>query len=419
MSNLYLDDGPKTDGHKVMLATTAYNYTSPGYVYSIQNARQALEKAGIASAYLLLVGNCHVDDARNVAVQNFLLSDCDDLIFLDADVSWPNDSLIRLCQADADLCGGVYPYRREGQNEKMPVIPMPDIRYPDESGLQEVLGLPTGFMKIRRHVLETLSKDADKFFNRAEPRSLVPIIFERTYDRGGRIGGDISFCRKWQNKGGKVYALPDLRLSHTGNATISDSMAAATRRMDHETLGFVVNRVKHNDYNPHLFQELLKAEGNPFSALEDILMLCAIMGRKAEGPIIETGSGLTSLILAASTKEPVYTIEHDHYWAERVSDMADAVNINNLCIVRTEIKHFWYDLPEGLPGHFSVGLNDGPPRTIGNRLGFFDYFGNTDNIIVDDVDDKPYQDWIKGWCEAHDRTFDNVLERSAIIRRAA
>ena len=73
MSNLFYDEGEKATGQKVMLATTAYDTTAPGYVFSIQRSRAALDKANIQSAYLLLSGNCHVDDARNIVVQNFLL----------------------------------------------------------------------------------------------------------------------------------------------------------------------------------------------------------------------------------------------------------------------------------------------------------------------------------------------------------
>src|SRR5689334_6511480 len=128
-----------------MLATTSYGSPDASYTYAISRSREALTAVGIPSAYFLLVGHCHVDDARNVVVRNFLESDCTDLMFLDADVSWEPSGLVQICQRDVDLVGGIYPYRRESQN--MPVR-MLDTRFPDETGLLEVEGLPTGFMKI-------------------------------------------------------------------------------------------------------------------------------------------------------------------------------------------------------------------------------------------------------------------------------
>ena len=96
MSNLYFDEGSKATGQKVLLATTVYESPSAGYVFSIQKTRMALEAAGIQTAYLLLSGNCHVDDARNIVVQHFLLTDCTDLVFIDADVYWNTDAMTLL-----------------------------------------------------------------------------------------------------------------------------------------------------------------------------------------------------------------------------------------------------------------------------------------------------------------------------------
>lgn len=417
MSNLFYDEGPKASGQKVMLATTVYDSPAPGYVFSIQKSRQALTKAGIESAYLLLAGNCHVDDARNIVVQNFLLSDCTDLIFIDADVYWEPSALVALCESDSDLVGGVYPYRREGKAEKMPVIPMPG-KKTDENGLLEVMGIPTGFMKIRRHVIETLCKDAVHFYNKAETRSKVPILFERVFEDGARWGGDINFCRKWHKAGGKVHAIPEMRLGHTGNQTIYDSFAAAMRRKDEETIKYMADKVRNNDFNPHLFSEARKAVGNHWGALEDVLMLCALLGHKADAPIIEAGSGLSSIVLAASTDQPVYCLEHDDYWAQRVTEMASQAGIDNLHVKVCEIENGFYKLPDDLPSRFSLALNDGPPREFGDRTVFFDYFGNADTIIVDDADDKGYSEMLKSWSDLNGRKIDFV-ERSALIRRAA
>lgn len=413
MSNLYYDPGEKATGQKVALCTTVYDTPSPGYVFSIQRTRQALEKAGIQTAYVLLSGNCHVDDARNNIVQHFLLTDCTDLVFLDADVTWRPEDILKLCQSDKDLVGGIYPYRRAGIADKLPVLVIPDVQ-PEDNHLQ-VAGLPTGFMKIKRHVLESLSEDAEHYFNKAEPRSKVPILFERTFEEGARWGGDITFCRKWHRKGGKMYALLDLHLGHTGQITLSDSLGAALRRQNESSIPYMAERVKHGDFNPELFVETRKALGNHWGALEDVLMLCALMGQKSEGPIIETGSGLTSIVLAASSKHPVYCLEHDEYWANKTQELASQAGVK-VNIKICDIEDGWYVVPKDLPKEFSVGLNDGPPRLVGNRTGFFDHFGNTETIIVDDTDDSGYGDWLKDWSHTHDRRID-FIERSALIRR--
>lgn len=386
-------------------------------MFSIQRSRQALAEAGIASAYFLLAGNCHVDDARNTVVQEFLLSDCTDLVFLDSDVSWEPEALVQLCKYDVDIVGGIYPYRRDDEQSKgnMPVLTIPGVVDPDENGLLQVAGLPTGFMKIRRHVLETLAADANKYWNRSDRRSMIPILFERTFEDGVRWGGDLSFCRKWHAKGGKLYAATDLHLGHAAKSIVYDSLGAALRRQGGETLRYLAERVRDGDYNPNLFSEARRALSNPFGALEDVLMLCAVMGRQADGPIIETGTGLTSIVLAAASKHKVYCLEHDPKWAAEAQGMIKRAGVSNIEVRLCQIKDGWYDVPTDMPKQFALGLNDGPPRTIGSRMGFFKHFGGTPSIICDDADDRGYGNALEAWCKERGRRIDFV-ERAAVIR---
>jgi len=100
------------------------------------SSREALHDAGIGTAYLLLRGNCHVDDARNRIVQEFLTTDCTDLVFIDADVEWHSSDLVKLCQYDLDVVGGVYPHRRKDKQEELPMRMMKG-KFPVD-GLMEV-----------------------------------------------------------------------------------------------------------------------------------------------------------------------------------------------------------------------------------------------------------------------------------------
>ena len=421
MSNFFFDEGPVCLARKVCLATTAYENPDASYTFSIQKSREAIHRAGIPTAYMLLSGNCHVDDARNKIVQEFLLRDCTDLVFLDADVSWEPDALIELCMYDCDIVGGVYPYRRDNEQSKanMPVMMIPGIVEADGDGLVEVAGLPAGFMRIRRHVLETLAAKADDYWNSGDRRSKVPILFERTFDEGTRWGGDLAFCNKWRATGGKVHAAYEMYLGHTAKSIVRDSLGAALRRQGGETLRYVVEQIRAGSTDPKLFREARRHTENHFGALEDVLMLCAVMARRADGPIIETGSGLTTIILAAASDHPVYCLEHDPHWVAQLERMIDEAGVSNIGLCLCPIKDGWYDLTEfpDLPERFALGLNDGPPRTLGSRMGFYDRFGAcTDTIIADDADDRGYGDAIEEWCAENGRRVDFIEGRAALIR---
>jgi predicted O-methyltransferase YrrM len=415
LSNRYYDAGPprEPDRSKVLLATTAYDSPDASYTFSIARSREALSAAGIQSAYYLLQGNCHVDDARNAVVRDFLDSDCTELVFLDADVSWEPPTLVTLCGLDRDIVGGVYPYRRESDEETMPVRHLPQISV-DDDGLIEVEGLPTGFMRIKRHVLETMAATAKHYIKDAgKPH---PVIFERDYFGGGRRGGDIRFCMVWREMGGKVFAAPELRLGHCGHILLKDSLGASLRRQGKSTLRWLVEQIKGRTDTLDTYVEAFKAFGNKWAASSDVLQVVAGLAKSADGPILEIGTGLSSIILAAATDQRVFSVEHNATFAETLETMVADAGVKNVSLVTAPIVDGWYDLaPSELPDSFALAFVDGPPREGNDRMRFFDLFGDRCKIIVcDDADDGVYVKKLMAWAKSRNRTIQ-IDGRCAVI----
>lgn len=418
MSNLYQDAGPEpADGRKVFLATTAYDSPDASYTFSIARTREALHKAGFPTSYTLLQGNCHVDDARNTVVADFLKSDCSELVFLDADVSWQPEHLVRLCSHDLDLVGGVYPYRRDGADH-MPVRMKAGHIIPDESGLIEVEGLPTGFLRIRRVVLETLAEKA-QWFRRGD--LYIPLIFERTLHNGGRMGGDIGFCFKWAEAGGKLYADTTLTLGHCGKHVLRDSLAATLRRQMGTTYRFIADKIRDETATLDDYDEALQVDKNEWAAGADFLSLCTGLARKAQGPILEIGSGITTACMAAARPDlNVWAVEHSPVYAEKLREMAVLAGVDNIMLVSAPLKDGWYDLSAetDLPERFSVAVVDGPPRLLGDRLKFFDHFsGRFDAALFDDADDLTYRGKLTEWAAANGFKLE-ADKRAALMTRA-
>lgn len=421
MSSLFFDAGPSASGQKVMLATTVYDSPDASYTFSMARTREAMHKAGIPTAYLLLQGNCHVDDGRNTVVRDFLKSDCTDLVFLDADVSWRPDDLIKLCRYERDVVGGVYPYRRDDGNNTMPYRPLPGLVEMDEDGLLEVEGLPTGFLRIRRPVLEMMAKSAAHFAK--DNDNPVPLIFERDIYGGGRRGGDINFCMKWRELGGRLYAAADIRLGHCGKQVIHDSLAALIRRQGRTTLRYVAGLIREGRETKDTFAEALRAIDNNWGAQTDVLSLAVLLARKAQGPIIEVGSGLSTVLMAAATDQQVWCIEHNPFFAGHLEAMAALAGVSNIIIVSAPLKDGWYDLSDDLevmPKSFALGFVDGPPRHLGDRMRFFDLFGaQTDVILADDANDLAYAGRLRDWAGREGRTVEIDDRAAVVLKRAA
>ena len=405
-----------------MLATPVYSDPDSSYTFAISKSREALHKAGIPTAYLLLSGNTHVDDGRNNAVYEFLQSDCTDLVFLDADVSWKAEDLVRLCKFDCDIVGGVYPFRvTTAKRRGMPYRPLAGAE--PEGGLVEVEGLPTGFMRIRRSVLEAMAADSPAYFSKKDDRDNVPLIFERTLEAGTRWGGDLNFCNKFRAAGGRVYAATGFHLGHAYKGVIRDSLGAYLRRRAGTSLHYVVERIQSGAESAEDYTEAYEFIGNDWAASDEILMIAVAAARKADGPVIEAGSGLSTVLMAAATDHPVYAIEHSPYHADQLRSMVRAVGLKNVSVVSCVMNDGWYDIEDALtqmPGHYALGLNDGPPRALGDRMGFLETMGDSvDMIVCDDADDPGYAGRLAHWAEARGRNIVFPDFRSAVIERAA
>lgn len=412
MSSRFYDEGEPASGRKVMLAIPTYDRPDTSLTFSLARSREALHAAGVGTALFILEGNCHVDDARNAIVAAFMESDCTELLFLDADVTWPIDAIVSLCGRDKAIVGGVYPFRKEGV-ETMPVR-LAGAK-PGRDGLCEVEGLPTGFMKIKRHVFEEM--DVPVFNTKEGPRRLY---FDRPAPGkdGVRWGGDIAFCNRWRAMGGKIWADAELRLGHVAKVILHDSLGAWLRRADGATLKHVTNVIKRGEEGEAELAELFKFAGNNFAADPAVLAAVAAAARQCTGPIIETGSGLSTLVAAAASGQDVHALEHLPFYANQTDGWAGEAGLSNVHIHCGPLgDDLWYQMERfDLPERFSLGICDGPPRVFGSRMEFFRRIApRCTMLIIDDMDtDTKYSAAVEAWAAENERRFEG-FGRVAII----
>jgi len=94
---------------------------------------------------------------------------------------------------------------------------------------------------------------------------------------------------------------------------------------------------------------------------------------QVKGPILECGSGLTTLLLGALAPGQVTTLEHVPEWKDHVQKVAKdhSIHINVLTAPLVDYGTFqWYSPPEQLVGKFDLVICDGPPGgALGGRYG--------------------------------------------------
>lgn len=383
------------------IATPAYQGVGAGYAFALAETVRALGAVGCGVETAIYAGDCHVDDARNRLVRQFLRSRCTDLVFIDADLRWEPADFVALLDYDLDVVGATYALKQDAPS--FPVMRLPEATINDN--VMEVEAVPTGFLRIKRHVLESMAADAPKYGGKADMEANTPLIFERALIDGTRWGGDTNFCRKWRATGGKVHLFVTPWLEHSGNAVWRDCYAAGLRRERGETMRFIAAGARQGTLTLDDLTEALAYAGNPWGADADVLMAVAQIAGDARGPILETGSGLSTVIMAAAApNQTVWAIEHDRGWAEKTKALARQAGVGNIAIVHTPVIDGWYAIEDALPERFALGLNDGPPRSLGSRMPFYGAFGQAcDVIVADDTDDRPYREAVAQWASDNGR----------------
>lgn len=416
MSKTTIVRGPKGSPHLFITTPTYTGKVDHSYIGSLLNTLPLLAKEGIGYDFHLLSYNCHVDDSRNAILREFLESDCTDLVFIDADVSWEPESLVKLAKHDRDIVAGVYPKRAQHDLD-FPVHVEPGVElWTDKDGLVEVSGAPTGFMKIKRSVVEKMC-EANKH-RRYTSKGLGPddrpytIVFERTYEEGSRWSGDYSFCRKWKKMGGKIHVDPEMKLSHMGEVEFTGTLGdhwkekhglAAEEKV--QSFHKAIDALKAGDSSTDIFVTLSNNWGNPNSAQIDALVACYDLAKNSEGPILEAGSGLTTLIMAiANPGVQVHCMEHEPIWGSRIKYLLAIHDIKNVTMHFGDLietgRGKYYDTSTLPKENFSFVLCDGPPRKISNRSLLFELAQIKDAVVLmDDADDDfalaPIRKWSK------------------------
>lgn len=131
---------------------------------------------------------------------------------------------------------------------------------------------------------------------------------------------------------------------------------------------------------------------------------------KADGPVLEIGSGLTTLILGSLVGRrglPVWTLEHHPEFFRNTEAMLNRYSLTNVHLTLAPLRDYgdfsWYDPPlDELPRDFSLVTADGPPGDVkGGRFGLLpvlrSYFAPGVVVLLDDAERPREQECLRRW----------------------
>ena len=209
-------------GRKLMVCVPAYDSKlNIDSAFALANLAVKAGNLGV-KLYLTHISGCSlITKARNGLVADFLESDADSMLFIDADVVVNADAILRLfaLSLDKDITAGIYP--RRGSDRKFFLDYHLDDKGAlefDANGLLRISRIGTGFMMIQRHVLETMiAKHPEWAYNNNVTNRTEHAIFDLGIVNGEYYGEDYLFCDRAAADGFTVFLDPSISLPHVGS----------------------------------------------------------------------------------------------------------------------------------------------------------------------------------------------------------
>jgi len=250
---LKLDDVRK---NKFFVATPCYGgQLNEPYFRSVIKLMTFFNHHQIPLAFGTIANESLVTRARNVLLAYFLNSDYTHLLFIDADIEFQTEDVLKLYAHDKDVVVGAYPKKgvawdriRSGLAEtsnKDKVFTDREIaamgsdyainfkfinkelkQIAVENGLIKLHDAGTGFMMIRRDAILKMIKAYPEFkynndVNISDPgmKDHFYAMFDTMIDPVDRryLSEDYTFCRRWQEIGGDIWLDPSISLNHYGH----------------------------------------------------------------------------------------------------------------------------------------------------------------------------------------------------------
>ena len=237
---------------RIFIATPCYGgQLTEAYFRSTIRLLTFCNQHQIPIAFGTIANESLVTRARNVLVAYFLQSNFTRLMFIDADIEFQVEDVIKLIAHNKDVAVGAYPKKGVNWQRIRESVKASDEAYPDqqiasfgsdyainfkfinreskqiaiENGLIRLHDGATGFMMIKREVIDKMIEAyPDLKYNNDlnTPPELNPhfyAFFDTMIDPKDKryLSEDYTFSRRWQDIGGEIWLDPSISLNHYGS----------------------------------------------------------------------------------------------------------------------------------------------------------------------------------------------------------
>jgi hypothetical protein len=199
---------------KVIFATPALDKFTEPYIASLEASLPVIEAAGWDHGLVQEIGNVYISGARASLIRKAMTGEPDCIVFIDYDLSWKPDDLLRLLKADGDVVAGTYRFKTDDiEYMGTPNANADGIIPKRADGALLMRCVPAGFLKITRNGLRRFWKAHPELVY-GDPWFQYIDLFNHGAMDGVWHGEDYGFSKRWTGLGGAIWCLPDMDITH-------------------------------------------------------------------------------------------------------------------------------------------------------------------------------------------------------------
>lgn len=201
---------------KAVICTPTVTRPFGPYLESLGASIPVLDAAGWEHGTVFEVGNPYISGARATMLRKALDAKADEIVFIDHDLSWRPEDLLRLLDTPGDVVAGFYRFKSNDISYMGTIYTdasdRPLVR-PD--GCIRAKLVPGGFLKVTKEAVDRFMEAyPDLCYG---PRHAPSVdLFNHGARNGLWHGEDYAFSRRWEEAGGDLWMVPDLDLTHHG-----------------------------------------------------------------------------------------------------------------------------------------------------------------------------------------------------------
>jgi hypothetical protein len=203
---------------KVIIMTPTRKRPHPAYISALEASVPAMDAAGWEHGYLHRAGNPYISFVMADMLSTALTTDAGHFLWIDDDVSWRPEDLIKLLDTEGSVVAGTYRFKQDDElymgswktnaNQR--------IRVRDSDGAVEAVNVPSGFLKMTRYGVRQFMRAYPTLMFGEPDRPAIDLFNHGVIipNDGRWWGQDYAFCRRWTDAGGQIWCVPDLCIDH-------------------------------------------------------------------------------------------------------------------------------------------------------------------------------------------------------------